>query len=182
VAEPFRPAICAFRWGGTSITRCGVGLVANGARAISPPSPHAVASATPMRCFALTYFSPIIPFDPTPKSASEIFIFPAMGDDGLGVANALAFLLHRDGLTTWLSRRRRLDDVYLGRNYDGVIDECLGSTAGVKRHSGDPAGLATDLIRAGKVGAIYVGRMEYGPRALGNRSIIASPHDHPIHL
>jgi carbamoyltransferase len=110
----------------------------------------------------------------------EIFIFPAMGDDGLAVGNALAFLLHRDGLTTWLSRRRRLDDMYLGRDYDGVIDECLGSATGVKRHGGDPAGLATDLIRAGKVGAIYVGRMEYGPRALGSRSIIASPHDHAI--
>jgi carbamoyltransferase len=35
-------------------------------------------------------------------------------------------------------------------------------------------------IRAGKAGAIYVGRMEFGPRALGNRSIIASPQDHAI--
>src|SRR5262249_26737123 len=76
----------------------------------------------------------------------EIFIFPAMGADGLAVGNALAFLLHRDGLTTWLSRRRRLDDVYLGRDYDGVIDQCLGSAAGVKRHGGDPASLPARQI------------------------------------
>jgi len=108
----------------------------------------------------------------------EVFIFPAMGDDGIAVGNALAFLLHRDGLATWLSHRRRLDNVYLGRDFDGEIDACLGAAAGVKRHGGDPAALATELIRGGKVGAIYVGRMEYGPRALGSRSIIASPHDH----
>jgi carbamoyltransferase len=110
----------------------------------------------------------------------EAFIFPAMGDDGIAIGNALAFLLHRDGLATWLAHRRRLDDVYFGRDFDGRIDECLATATGVKRHDGQPADLATDLIRAGKVGAIYTGRMEFGPRALGNRSIIASPHDHAI--
>jgi hypothetical protein len=29
--------------------------------------------------------------------------------------------------------------------YDGVIDKCLGSATGVKRHGGDPAVLATDF-------------------------------------
>ena len=45
---------------------------------------------------------------------------------------------------------------------------------------GAPVETAVDLIHAGKAGAIYTGRMEYGPRALGARSIIASPHDHAI--
>ena len=40
--------------------------------------------------------------------------------------------------------------------------------------------MATDLIRAHKAGAIYVGRMEFGPRALGARSIIAAPSDAAI--
>jgi carbamoyltransferase len=110
----------------------------------------------------------------------EIFIYPAMGDDGIAVGNALAFLLHRDGLATWLGQRRRLDEVGFGRDYDGRIDACLGTTAGVRRLPGEPAEAATNLIRAGQAGAIYAGRMEYGPRALGNRSIIASPHDHAI--
>lgn len=110
----------------------------------------------------------------------ELFVFPAMGDDGIAVGNCLAYLLQRDGLETWLGHRRRLDDVYLGRDYDGRIDQSLGAAAGVRRLSGDPVEVATDLIRADKVGAIYTGRMEYGPRALGNRSILASPHDHAI--
>jgi carbamoyltransferase len=110
----------------------------------------------------------------------EIFIFPAMGDDGIATGNALAFLLHRDGLARWLEHRRRLDNVYFGRDFDGCIDDCLNAAAGVRRLAGDPADVANHLIRAGQAGAIYVGRMEYGPRALGNRSIIASPQDHAI--
>ena len=50
----------------------------------------------------------------------------------------------------------------------------------MRRLAGRPAETAVDLIRAGKAGAIYAGRMEYGPRALGARSIIASPPDQAI--
>jgi carbamoyltransferase len=105
----------------------------------------------------------------------EIFIFPAMGDDGLAVGSGLNFLLERDGLQKWLGQRRRLESVYLGRNHDGAIDHCLGSASNVSRIGGDPAAVASKLLCSGKVGAIYVGRMEYGPRALGARSILANP-------
>src|SRR4029078_1255614 len=69
----------------------------------------------------------------------EIFIFPAMGDDGLAVGAGLSLLLERDGLPTWLGNRRRLKDVYLGHDYDKAIDQCLGGDPGVRRHGGDPA-------------------------------------------
>ena len=109
----------------------------------------------------------------------EVFIFPAMGDDGLSVGAALALLHARDGTETWLRHRHRLDNIYLGRNFDGCIDHTLRA-AGMRQLPGRPAETAVGLIRAGKVGAIFAGRMEYGPRALGARSIIASPHDHAI--
>jgi carbamoyltransferase len=109
----------------------------------------------------------------------EVFVFPAMGDEGLSVGAALTFLHERDGTETWLRHRHRLDNVYLGQNYDGRIDDALAS-AGMRRLAGRPVETAVDLIRAGKAGAIYAGRMEFGPRALGARSIIASPHDHAI--
>ena len=109
----------------------------------------------------------------------EVFIFPAMGDDGLSVGAALSLLQARDGTPQWLKHRRRLDDVYLGQDFDGRIDETLPQ-AGMRRLPGAPAETAVELIRAGKAGAIYAGRMEFGPRALGARSIIASPHDHAI--
>jgi carbamoyltransferase len=109
----------------------------------------------------------------------EVFIFPAMGDDGLSVGCALAFLQQRDGTAAWLSHRHRLDDVYLGQDFENRIDATLAA-AGMKRLPGAPLETAVELIRAGKAGAIYAGRMEFGPRALGARSIIASPHDHTI--
>jgi carbamoyltransferase len=109
----------------------------------------------------------------------EIFIFPAMGDEGLSVGAGLGFLHARDGTDAWLKQRRRLDDVYLGRDFDGRIDGTLAA-AGMRQLPGAAVETAVELIRAGKVGAIFAGRMEFGPRALGARSIIASPHDHAI--
>jgi predicted NodU family carbamoyl transferase len=106
----------------------------------------------------------------------EIFIFPAMGDDGLSIGAGTTFLLARDGLATWLSRRRRLASLCLGRDYDGDIDHGLAA-AGLVRMPGAPAEGAAALIAAGRIGAIYCGRMEFGPRALGARSILATPAD-----
>ena len=110
----------------------------------------------------------------------EVFVFPAMGDDGLCVGAALSFLLARDGLPHWLARRYRLDTMCLGRDYDSDIDAVLGSVAGVHRQADAPLEAATGRIIAGQVGAAYLGRMEFGPRALGARSILASPADHAI--
>ncbi len=109
----------------------------------------------------------------------EVFVFPAMGDDGLSVGSALTFLRQRDGTEKWLRHRHRLDSVYLGRDYTSTIDDTLRA-AGIRQLPGRAVDTAVDLIRAGKAGAIYTGRMEFGPRALGARSIIGSPHDHAI--
>jgi carbamoyltransferase len=110
----------------------------------------------------------------------EIFIFPAMGDDGLAIGAALCYLRDRDGLAAWLAQRRRLDNLYFGRDYDGEIDICLKSEKRIRSLADDPIATATDLVEAGKAGAVYVGRMEHGPRALGARSIIANPTDPTI--
>ena len=107
----------------------------------------------------------------------EVFIFPAMGDEGLPVGAALSFLLKQDGIATWLGRRRRLDNVYLGRDFGAGIDESMAAAPAAKRLPGDPIEVATGLVKAGRAGAVYAGRMEFGPRALGARSIIASPTD-----
>ena len=109
----------------------------------------------------------------------EVFIFPAMGDEGLSVGAALQFLLERDGLSSWLGQRRRLDDVYWGRDYGAAIDAELAA-GGFERLSQRPAEGAAELLEGGRIGAIYNGRMEFGPRALGARSILASPADPAI--
>jgi len=102
-------------------------------------------------------------------------VFPAMGDDGLCVGSALSFLLARDGLPAWLAARYRLDDLYLGRDYDDEIDAHLARVEGVRRVPGAIDSVVAQRMIANQVGAAYLGRMEFGPRALGARSIIASP-------
>jgi carbamoyltransferase len=104
-----------------------------------------------------------------------------MGDDGLPVGGVLSYLLLRDGLAQWLEQRQRLDNVYLGRNYDSEIDAALRAGQGIKVTSASPAEEAARRLVRGQIGAIYVGRMEYGPRALGARSILASAVDRQMH-
>jgi carbamoyltransferase len=111
----------------------------------------------------------------------EIFVFPPMGDEGLPVGGALSYLLKRDGIERWLGQRRRLSDVYLGRDYSDRADNDLAAIAGVRRLPGDPIEAAAKRLVAGEIGAIYTGRMEYGPRALGARSILANPSRRETH-
>jgi carbamoyltransferase len=111
----------------------------------------------------------------------EIFIFPAMGDDGLAVGGALSYLLERDGLERWLDRRQPLGDIYLGRDYTQAIDQALEATPDVRRLPGPAADEAVSRLAAGQLGAIYTGRMEFGPRALGARSILANPSRRETH-
>lgn len=105
----------------------------------------------------------------------EVFIVPPMGDDGLVIGGALQFLLQRDGIAHWLEQRRRLDNVYWGGAHDDRIDKVLGDAPGVGRLAGEPATLAARWLAQGRIGAIYHHRMEFGPRALGARSILANP-------
>ena len=105
----------------------------------------------------------------------EIFIFPAMGDEGMTAGGALCYLLQRDGLAHWLSQRRRLRDVYFGRDYTNLIDKSIEALAEIRRTAESPVEGAAKRLNAGRLGAIYVGRKEYGPRALGARSILANP-------
>jgi carbamoyltransferase len=111
----------------------------------------------------------------------EIFVVPPMGDEGMSTGGPLCHLLRRDGLERWLNARRRLEHVYLGRDYTAAIDAALERTPGISK-SGEAAveGAAERLAR-GEIGAIYTGRMEFGPRALGARSILANPARRETH-
>jgi carbamoyltransferase len=111
----------------------------------------------------------------------EVFVFPAMGDEGMPAGGALCYLLQRDGLADWLKQRRRLPDMYFGRDYTNAIDETLKATAGVRCTGEAPVEGSAKRLNAGQLGAIYTGRMEYGPRALGARSILANPSRRETH-
>jgi len=111
----------------------------------------------------------------------EIFIYPAMGDEGMPIGGALCYLLQRDGLPRWLSRRHRLRNVYFGRDYTKLIDDAMAASPGIRRTDENVIEGSARRLNAGQLGAIYVGRMEYGPRALGARSILANPSRRETH-
>ncbi|HIM46934.1 MAG TPA: hypothetical protein EYM34_11800, partial [Alphaproteobacteria bacterium] len=101
----------------------------------------------------------------------EVFVYPAMSDQGLPAGGVLQFLLERDGMKTWLAARYPLETLYFGRDWGTGADKVLGGTAGLGVISDNPVDKTAELLMAGNAVAIFSHGMEYGPRALGARSI-----------
>jgi carbamoyltransferase len=103
----------------------------------------------------------------------ELYVMPAAGDDGGCVGAALWAYHHLLGKP----RVGPLEHAYLGTEYgDAEIESFLQTNAIQYTHVPDDEQffqrVADDLV-AGKVAGWFRGRFEFGPRALGSRSIIA---------
>src|SRR5437879_5105440 len=104
----------------------------------------------------------------------RIFVQPAASDDGVALGAALAPYLEAEGRLPITKMRH----TYLGPEYgDGEIEKVLGTYKLRYTRFDDPAGATADLLAAGKIVGWFQGRMEFGPRALGSRSILADPRD-----
>jgi carbamoyltransferase len=104
------------------------------------------------------------------------FIHPGMSDCGMGIGAALAAYHGREPRRP--VRTRCLDDVYLGPAYsDAAIERALRRESVEFSRPDDLEGEIALLLTQGAVVARFDGRMEYGPRALGNRSILYQPND-----
>jgi len=106
----------------------------------------------------------------------EIYVQPAAADDG----SALGAALHRAALAGEVVNRRSPTPFYGPAHTPARIEQALGTLDGgveVTRLASlaDTCEQAAALIAAGEVVAWYRGRMEFGPRALGHRSILADP-------
>jgi len=110
----------------------------------------------------------------------EAFFYPAADDGGTPVGAALeAYYRYceREGIEP---RRVPLADLYYGREWsDEEIEEVLCESGWRDRAEQveDIEDVIADLVTRGKIIARFHGRDEWGPRALGNRSIIADPRD-----
>jgi carbamoyltransferase len=104
---------------------------------------------------------------------SRVFVYPAMNDSGTGAGAALALFSSRAEI-----RPERLKDVFLGPAFTGrdVEAALAGRGLAVRKMSNPPEEIAEHLAR-GETVARCAGRMEYGPRALGNRSILFQASD-----
>ncbi len=109
----------------------------------------------------------------------EVYVQPVAGDDGV----ALGAALYRTSLAQKI-RNQRFPAPLFGPHYtDADVEAALQRFSGKvqwKRYAttGETCAAAARLIADGRVIAWSRGRMEYGPRALGNRSILADP-GHP---
>ncbi len=109
------------------------------------------------------------------ENVKDIFIYPNPGDAGAAVGAAL----EANHMLTGERTTAKINDVYLGPEYtDAEIEAVLKKRAGITfKRSGDIAGETAELIAKGKIVGWFQGRMEWGPRALGNRSVLSNPSD-----
>jgi carbamoyltransferase len=109
----------------------------------------------------------------------EVYVQPVAGDDGV----ALGAALYRTSLAGVVPNHRLPAPLFGPRYSKSDIEASLGRFGDrieVEHFDSLEATCASaaKLIADGRVIAWYRGRMEYGPRALGNRSILADP-GHP---
>jgi carbamoyltransferase len=102
----------------------------------------------------------------------DIYVMPAAGDNGTSIG--AAFYVYHALLR--LPRVAVHDDPYLGTEYtDEAIEKELRQCKLPYTRHADIASVAARLLADGGILGWLQGRMEIGPRALGNRSILANP-------
>jgi carbamoyltransferase len=106
------------------------------------------------------------------RLVDRIFIQPAATDDGVAIGAALAAPV-ASGF-----RCGEMTKAYLGSQSAPESVETLLRTYKLSyERLDDLAETAAELLTKGKLIGWYQGREEFGPRALGNRSILADPRD-----
>lgn len=105
---------------------------------------------------------------------ADAFIPPTPDDSGGSLGAALYVHCNRLGGERCYTMR----DNYLGPGYDdAAIAATLAKYRLRARRLEDPAREAAEAIAAGQIIGWFQGRLEFGDRALGNRSILADPRD-----
>ncbi|MEM3181476.1 MAG: carbamoyltransferase C-terminal domain-containing protein [Candidatus Micrarchaeaceae archaeon] len=103
----------------------------------------------------------------------EWFVFPHMGDGGMAMGSAMYVNYMLNGVSAY-----KFENAYFG---DGFDDNYIENALRKEKEKGsiyfqgekDVAAHAAELVHDDNYVFWFQGRMEYGPRALGNRSIIA---------
>ncbi|MGC6510458.1 MAG: carbamoyltransferase C-terminal domain-containing protein [Myxococcota bacterium] len=101
----------------------------------------------------------------------SLWVLPHMGDGGLAAGGALGFQK---------SAPKQMNTAYLGPSYPENDAFRALKRIKVERNKQDSLLRAAQCLAEGGVIARCKGRMEWGPRALGNRTIFATPNDPEI--
>lgn len=109
----------------------------------------------------------------------NIYVQPASGDAGgaLGAALAAEYLYYKKNRN--IATPDAMKGSYLGPEFNSTeIENSLQNFEAVFEKYTDATALNEKIaapIAEGKIAGLFRGRMEFGPRALGNRSIVANP-------
>lgn len=103
----------------------------------------------------------------------EVYITPPMGDEGLSWGSCIAAQQQIVGDV----KVRKLNNSFLGVGYSREEIESVANEYNATKvsHGADIIEVASTMLVDEQICAIYQGRSEHGPRALGNRSILADP-------
>ncbi|CAG9229050.1 Carbamoyltransferase [Paraburkholderia sabiae] len=127
-----------------------------------------MAGGVALNCVMNSTIRELGPFD-------EVWVQPAAGDAGTALGAALWTDYRERGDNT---RHWTMNHAYLGPEYgDDDIERFLKWSKIPYRRARDVVSETADMLAANKVIGWYQGRTEFGPRALGARSILASPVD-----
>src|SRR4030095_4344762 len=100
----------------------------------------------------------------------ELFVQPAAGDSGTALG-AATYVAHQLGDTI-----QPMPHAYLGPEYSSDEIEAVLKKRGIGYEKcASITDVAAELLAKGEVVSWFQGRMEFGPRALGNRSILGHP-------
>ena len=111
------------------------------------------------------------------KGVKGVYVYPNMGDGGCGTGAAFVAYLE-SGI-----RPEKVESVYLGPEYsDEEIERCLLEAGLHYRRLEDPEPEIASELAKNRIVARFNGRMEYGPRALGNRSVLYQAREPEVNL
>jgi carbamoyltransferase len=110
----------------------------------------------------------------------DVWVQPAAGDAGGALGSALAVRYLYKGEPRSVDGRDRMQGALLGPSFDaGQVQRALEGAGAVFARVEDDRLLTqvAELISRGAVVGWFQGRMEFGPRALGSRSIVGDPRN-----
>lgn len=105
----------------------------------------------------------------------NIYVLPPMGDEGLAIGSSILTAIEMNQNLSWL---RNFQMPYFGDSYTrSEVKRVLQDFNNISIEDVEEnwPELAAKSVAKGKICALFHGKMEFGPRALGNRSIVANP-------
>lgn len=116
------------------------------------------------------------------KGINQIFVHPNMGDGGNALGSAFfTYMKHRAKEKNLPVSTFKINDVYFGPGFSDEEIEIELKQYGLRyRRCENIESIVADKLADNQVVGRFNGRMEYGPRALGNRSILANPTETSI--